>query len=88
MSNITSAIVLAGGKRRLNLKDRIKYFFQDLYYRGDRPLYCHAIYKPLDVKLVFKEKRKEVELPLILHKLINIVKVKQLKEIINNKFIK
>ena len=82
MAKITSAIVLAGGKRKLSLKDRIKYFFQDLYYRGDRPLYSHTVYKPLDVKLVFTEKRKETEIPLVLHKLINIVKVKQLKEII------
>lgn len=80
---ITTAIVLAGGRRRIAVKDRLKYFMVSLFYDHDTPLYNHGIYKPLDVRLVLTTKKsEEQEISLLVHKLYQLEKVKHLKEII------
>lgn len=82
-SKVTTAIVLAGGKRRIAVKDRLKYFLIGLFYDHDTPLYSHGVYKPLDVRLVLTTKNSEErEISLLVHKLCQLQKIQQLQEII------
>lgn len=81
-STIKTAIVLAGGERKLQVIDRVKYFFQDLYY-SESLVYSHGVYKPLDVHLVFVDSdRTETEVSLLEHKLRNLGKVGQVDEVV------